>query len=193
MLKNSLPVSKEIISTGHMRVCPLCSFLTLSPIKLFRHLNAVHLTTKPFKCDVCYKVLSSKASLNNHKRVYGHSDDQQVSDTLHECKFCNFGSFDHTKVQRHERLLHFKDRPRFFKDGEKEASNSERWKHPGGAFTDQNDFMGQPDNNQSSTDIIASDSSDEVCLRLEYQEDIHEMDDEVQVIFESGRDNDNTS
>ena len=50
----------------HRFACDLCDFKTSAQGYLARHMNAVHLKSKPFKCDQCKSGYDSKILLEKH-------------------------------------------------------------------------------------------------------------------------------
>ena len=88
-----------------------CQQRFTSKYNLARHINTVHLEIRDFKCNECFKRLSSKASLREHRNSH-----LKIKDL--KCRFegCNL-SFGRASLLCMHHKLHFKNSevPRSYK------------------------------------------------------------------------------
>ncbi len=97
--------------------CDLCSKKFVKPCQLRRHVSAVHLKVKAFKCEFCDKSFAESRTLAFHKtrehmaETIGAGEELKFKQKNHECEVCLMKFVCKAKLERHVNEYHLNLKP----------------------------------------------------------------------------------
>ena len=136
-IKPNEPMKQKRQRAPGSHKCSTCSYSTVGPAKLLRHIKLVHDNdqTKDIKCQKCDYECSRKLHLSLHMK-YAHTEMpkspvvtneeplpkepieqkcKQAAPGPHKCSYCAFSTITQSKLLKHTQAVHDSDKPKNFK------------------------------------------------------------------------------
>ena len=84
--------------TGEHETCPTCGRDFRDAGDLKKHINAVHLKIKNFKCDICGHAFANQSNLSKHAETH---IDKSMDDRKYKCEECDWRAGTSTALKVH--------------------------------------------------------------------------------------------